>query len=133
VSLVPPDAPAPDEALAAIAAADQIVVGPGSLYTSVLAVVAVPSIREALAAAPGRVVYVCNLRSQPPETDGLDVGGHVRALLDHGLRVDVVLRDPAGLALGDVPVPVADAALARADGLGHDPVQLATALADLVG
>src|SRR5436853_49097 len=62
VWLVPDDPQASPAALQALAAADQIVIGPGSLFTSVLAVVAVPAIRKALAAASGQKVYVCNLR-----------------------------------------------------------------------
>src|SRR5207302_3474222 len=68
VSLVPTDPEPPPGAVAALAAADQVVIGPGSLFTSVLAVVAVPALRQALAATPGRKVYVCNLLHQIPET-----------------------------------------------------------------
>ena len=59
--------------LAAIGDADQIVLGPGSLYTSVLAACVVPGISEALCAATGTRVYVANLREQVPETSGYDV------------------------------------------------------------
>ncbi len=74
VSLVPPDAPAPPAALKAIATADQVVLGPGSLFTSVLAAAIVPEVTEALAATSAQTVYVCNLRPQLPETDDFDVG-----------------------------------------------------------
>ena len=62
ISLIPPDPMPPAAALEAIAAADQVVIGPGSLFTSVLAVVAVPAIADALRATSARKVYVCNLR-----------------------------------------------------------------------
>jgi uncharacterized cofD-like protein len=131
VSLVPDDPEPPADALEAIAAADQLVIGPGSLYTSVLAVVAVPKIREALAKAPGRKVYVCNLRPQVPETEGYTVASHVDALRVHGLDVDVVLCDPAGLVCDESGVPVVQRPLAKANGLAHDPERLAQALVEL--
>jgi uncharacterized cofD-like protein len=132
VSLVPADARAPDAALAALADADQVVLGPGSLFTSVLAVVAVPAIREALAATPARKVYVCNLRPQIPETAGYDVAAHVDALRAHGLDIDVVLCHPDSLRVGLVDVECIQRPVARPDGTGHDPVLLAAALEDLV-
>jgi uncharacterized cofD-like protein len=133
VSLVPADPEPPPAALEALARADQVVVGPGSLYTSVLAVVAVPALRDALAATPGRKVYVCNLRQQPPETAGYDVADHVAALAAHGLDVDVVLYHPGALPVGRLAVPAIEQLLARPDGLAHDPIRLASALAGLIG
>jgi uncharacterized cofD-like protein len=135
VSLVPPDARVPDEVLAALADADQVVIGPGSLYTSVLAVCAVPAIREALSERTGGRVYVCNLRAQLPETDGFGVGEHLRAILDHGLVVDVMVAPgPVGLPVDTdrtasmLGVPVVSADVARTDGGGHDPERLASVL-----
>jgi len=132
VSVVPEDAEAPPAALAAIAGADQIVLGPGSLFTSVLAAVVVPGVRDALAATAARKVYVCNLREQVPETTGYDVAAHVAALRAHGVDVDVVLCHPGALPVGDVPVPCVERAVATADGTAHDPERLAAALGDLV-
>jgi uncharacterized cofD-like protein len=132
VSVIPPDARTPQGALDAIAAADQIVIGPGSLFTSVLAVVAVPAIREAIAGARGRKVYVCNLRPQVPETDGYDVAGHLAALAAHGLTVDVALCHPGALAMGDVDVVCVEEPVAVPDLTEHDPVLLSGALAKLV-
>ena len=74
VSLVPGDAQPPPLAVERIAEADQIVIGPGSLFTSVLAAVAVGGIAEAVASSAAQVVYVCNLRPQVPETAGLRRG-----------------------------------------------------------
>ena len=131
VSLVPPDPAAPPEATAAIAAADQIVIGPGSLYSSVLAVVAVPDIRDALAATSATKIYVCNLRPEAHETAEYDGARHIAALRAHGLEVDVVLHDPSALPLGPVHgVSIVQRPLARADGLAHDPIRLAEALAE---
>jgi len=113
VSLEPSDPKADPDAVAAIEHADQIVVGPGSLFTSVLAALAVPGIRDAVARSQAPVVYVSNLRPQLPETDGFTPSACVDALHDHGVVPDVVIADPA---------------LARADGRAHDPALLARAL-----
>jgi len=142
VSLVPEGARPPAEALAAIAAADQIVIGPGSLYTSVLAAAAAEGMAEAVASARGERVYVCNLRPQLPETAGYGVSDHVDALRRHGLRPDVVLVDPsAGMRIeavrgqvddGIPDVELVERPLAGRNGLVHDPVRLAEALSDLL-
>jgi uncharacterized cofD-like protein len=133
VSLVPADPPAPAAALAALEEADQIVLGPGSLFTSVLAAVAVPDIREAVNRSPALRVYVCNLRPQDPETASFDVAMHVEALVAHGVEVDRVVCDSSGIAVGSPSVPVVDAPLTRPNGLAHDPVRLASTLSDLLG
>ncbi|MDQ6909880.1 MAG: YvcK family protein [Actinomycetota bacterium] len=135
VSLVPADAEPVPEAIDAIAGADQVIVGPGSLFTSLLAVTAVPAIRDALAATPARKVYVCNLREQLPETSGYDVAAHVEALEAHGVHVDTVVSDPAGLPLGHLPEGVTGvrAPVSKGGGAAHDPEKLANALEYLVG
>jgi uncharacterized cofD-like protein len=133
VWLVPDDPEPTQAALDAVASADQVVVGPGSLFTSVLAVVAVPAIRDALATTRARKVYVCNLREQRPETEGYDVAAHVDALLAHGLEVDVVLCHPGALPLGGVSARVVERSVARPGSGAHDPDLLAVALSDLVG
>ena len=133
MTLRPADPPAAPAAVAAIAAADQVILGPGSLYTSVLAAAMVPGVAAALRATSARRVYVCNLRPQAAETEGYDVSDHVAALAAHGIPVDVVLCDTAGIGLGSPGVPVVQRPLAKASGLAHDPAQLAKALADLVG
>ena len=133
VSLVPADPPAPAAAVEALAAADQIVLGPGSLFTSVLAAVAVPAIREGIDRSPAQTVYVCNLRPQDPETAGFDVAMHVDALVAHGVRIDRVVCDSSRIGIGDPAVPVVDVPLARPNGLAHDPAKLASTLSDLLG
>jgi uncharacterized cofD-like protein len=130
VSVVPADARPPAAAVDAILGANQLVLGPGSLFTSVCAVLAVPGIRDAVVASPARKVYVANLRANP-ETQGYDIAAHVAALADHGVAVDIVVADPTAMALGPVTVPVVSAALARPDGLAHDPAALAEVLAKL--
>ena len=64
----------------AIKNAELIVLGPGSLYTSILPNLLVPEIVEAIQRSNAPKLYICNLMTQPGETDGLDVGGHVRAI-----------------------------------------------------
>ncbi len=131
LTITPPDAPVPAEVLEAIDAADQVILGPGSLFTSVLAVAAVPGIRRALEARRGGRVYVCNLRPQPPETAGFGEADHLRAVLEHAVPVDVMIAagseaGPPGEAILGVPVVRAD--LECADGSGHEPRALADVL-----
>ena len=134
VSLVPDDPPAAPAAVAALDSAELVVIGPGSLFTSVLAALAVPGLAEAVRRSPGRRAYVANLRPQAAETAGFDVAAHVEALKAHGIDVDVVVADTGGIDLGEVGLPVAMAALSRTDGgSGHDPARLAEVLAGLVG
>jgi len=72
--------PALPRALDAIATADLIVLGPGSLYTSLLPNLLVPELVAAISRSKAPRLYICNLMTQPGETDGLDVGGHLRAI-----------------------------------------------------
>lgn len=134
VSIVPPDAATSPEVVDAIRRADQVVLGPGSLFTSVLACCVIPDIRDALAARTAGRVYVANLRPQIPETEGFDLAAHLDALVRHGVRVDVVVYDPRDLPKGSGPLPslpLVEASLAREDGLGHDPSRLGEVLARL--
>jgi uncharacterized cofD-like protein len=138
IELVPADAPAHPDAIAAIAAAHQVVLAPGSLYTSLLPVIAVPELREAVRVTPARVVQVCNLRPQPPETAGLDAIDHLRIVLEHDCRVDTFVSardgslsvDPAEATALGVEHVAAD--LAARNGAVHDPVRLAGVLCDLM-
>ncbi len=133
VVLEPADVPPAPDVIGAIAAADQIVLGPGSLYTSVLAALALPAIREAVAASTADVIYVCNLRPQLPETAGYDVAAHVDALHDHGVEPDLVLCQPDGLPEGRIEAEVVRTPVARPNGLAHDASLLGTALSALLG
>jgi uncharacterized cofD-like protein len=133
VSLVPDDALPPPLAVERILEADQVVIGPGSLYTSVLAAVSVHGIAEAVASSNAQVVYVCNLRPQVPETEGYDVTAHVSALARHNVTVDVVVCDSIqGMAIGPTDVPVRDVPLTSENRLVHSPARLAQALAGLL-
>jgi uncharacterized cofD-like protein len=134
VRLEPAAAAPPAEVFAALAAADQIVIGPGSLYTSILAACAPCGFAAAIGKARARRIYVANLREQLPETAGYDVGQHVRALFAHGIEFDVVLADEASLPLGDLSlgVEVVTRPLSGPSGLMHDEALLAAALEELV-
>lgn len=132
VWLEPGDAETPKEALDAIAEADLVVIGPGSLYTSVLAAAAAPSIRDALRSTDATVVYACNLRPQEGETAGYGVADHVDALAAHGIRADRVLYDPDTIGSAEGVEGAVAAALARPNGLAHHPRRLAEAVLDLV-
>ena len=83
------------DAVEAIREADLIVMGPGSLYTSLLPSLLVPGIRSALATATGLRVYVCNVATQPGETEGYTLSEHLAALNAHGVGsvIDVVLAN----------------------------------------
>jgi uncharacterized cofD-like protein len=83
------------DALEAIADAELIVLGPGSLYTSLLPSLLIPGIRDAIVAASAPRVYVCNVATQTGETSGLDLAGHAEALVAHTLPgiVDIVLAN----------------------------------------
>jgi uncharacterized cofD-like protein len=72
------------EAIRAILSADLIVIGPGSLYTSVIPNLLVPDLAAAVQASRALKIYVCNLANQPGETDGYSCGDHIRALEEHG-------------------------------------------------
>ncbi|MBO2532478.1 conserved hypothetical protein, cofD-related [Planifilum fulgidum] len=83
VFLHPPQPDPHDDALDAIAGADAIVIGPGSLYTSILPNLLVRGMAEAIRASSAVKLYICNVMTQPGETDGFTASDHVRAIYDH--------------------------------------------------
>ena len=133
ISLRPERPDAPDEVLEAISTADQIIIGPGSLYTSVLAAVAVPAITQAITESAAQRIFVANLRAEDAETRGYDVAAQVDALGRHGIPVDVVVCDTSRIDLGMVGPRVVEVALARRNGLAHDPDRLWPVLEALDG
>jgi uncharacterized cofD-like protein len=84
--LDPPDPPPPPETLNAIAAADLITVGPGSLYTSIVTNLLVQGIPEALGSARGTRVFVCNLMTQANESLHLTASQHIERIYEHAGR-----------------------------------------------
>jgi uncharacterized cofD-like protein len=147
VRIEPHDVQASSEAVAAIAEADIVVLGPGSLFTSVLPVLLIPAIGRAVADAPGVRVYACNVATQPGETEGRDLADHVEALLAHTQPdlIDLVLANdrfngedapwpPDAVlprwppAIEPVPHLATDAVASDADPHHHDPARLAAAI-----
>jgi len=111
-----PAAPRPlPQVIAAIAGADLVVLGPGSLYTSVIPNLLIAEVRDAIKDTRAWVVYVCNVMTQSGETDGYTAGDHLDALYRHGLTglVDVVLVNDA---------PVSDDVAANYRRFGARPV-----------
>jgi uncharacterized cofD-like protein len=147
--LVPGDAAANPEAMEAIAGADQIVIGPGSLYTSVISALMVPGITEAMDRARGSLVLVLNLVTQDAESLGLNGPDHVRELQRiAGLRrtgtilandgpmtvpgsVEQVMIDEAEAAALGWDLATGDLVDRDADWPQHDPIRLGEALARL--
>jgi uncharacterized cofD-like protein len=146
--VTPDDVHASEDALAAIAEAELIILGPGSLYTSLLPSLMLPEIRDAIAASAAVRVYVCNVATQQGETTGFDLAAHVETLVGHagidlfdavlanshfGARVPddypaepVRLRWPPSMA--SPPRLVLDDVVDPDNGHHHQPAQLATAV-----
>ena len=118
LKLIPPMG-ANERAIHAIADADQIILGPGSLYTSVLSCVLVPGVTEAIDGASGRLVYVMNLTTQEGETSAMTGVRHLEVLLDmSGLRRGgTVLANSAAFDAPSTVDPL-DVSDADAAGLG---------------
>jgi uncharacterized cofD-like protein len=146
--LKPEHPAAQPEAVAAILEADLIVLGPGSLYTSLMPNLLVEGIAKALLQSDGLKVYVCNVATQPGETDGYDVDAHVAAMVRHlpgrvnPLDVVVATMHPPGAGapqpevtlvttssnLTGRPRIVVEDVVRDDHPLRHDPDKLATVL-----
>ncbi len=143
VRLTPADVPACPEALAAIAAADLITLGPGSWFTSVLPHLLVPELGAAIAAARAHRLVVLNLAPQPGETEGFSPEQHLDVLRVHapGLTIDTVLADRRAVPLPQRLTSAARRLGARllledvADGASprHHAPSLSAVLRDLLG
>jgi uncharacterized cofD-like protein len=139
-----PDAPAAcPEALAAVEAADWVVFGPGSWFTSVIPHLLVPDLGKAILTTRAKVVVVLNLAPQPGETEGFSPEAHLEVLAAHApdLRIDVVLADSD--AVTDVAALstavsaygahlVLDCVAADGELPVHDPGRLAAAYARIM-
>jgi len=129
ISLEPANPAAPIAAVETIERADVILIGPGSLFTSVLAACVVPGITQALAGTRAKKIYVANLRPQRPETEGFTLQDHVDALERHGVVPDLVMVDESSTFGNEhcmLPLSVVD--IAAENGLVHDVQKLATAV-----
>lgn len=83
VRIIPEDAKAVGTAVEAIEEADAIILGPGSLYTSVIPNLMVKGIAEAVKNSQAVKIYICNVMTQPGETDGYTASDHVRQIVEH--------------------------------------------------
>ena len=84
VNLIPEHPPALPAALEALARADIILLGPGSLYTSVIPNLLVDGISQAIEDSKALKIYICNIMTQDGETEGMTASEHLAALLEHG-------------------------------------------------
>ncbi len=141
---------ASEDAVRAIEEAEVVVIGPGSLYTSILPALLVPGIREAIAASAALVVFTCNVATQAGETRGYDLADHIDALDRHGaaglsdivlannrfnadrpegwLGEPVRLRWPPACAADGAPRLVLDDLVDPVNAHRHDPGRLAGAI-----
>ncbi len=155
--LMPSEPPPLPEALAAIAAADLVVLGPGSLYTSIIPNLLVPGLRATLKRIHGPRVVVANLVTQPGETDDFDLARHLAELRSYAPEVDIDV-----VLANSTPLPPEVAAVYREAGAAavqppsawsgpgvlvvrpllkvteegmvrHDPERLAEAVGELMG
>ena len=156
VSLLPERPKALPDALEAIQSADLILLGPGSLYTSVIPNLLVDGVADAIRTSHAQKFYICNIMTQDGETEGYTAADHLEALLRHGREglVDLCLANNApipcalaaryseedaelmridrariahlGIALAEYPLLSAEGGYAR-----HDPALLAQAVMEL--
>jgi uncharacterized cofD-like protein len=128
--LVPSDVSSPPEVVAAISGSDQVVLGPGSFYTSVLAATLAPDVVRTLAVSAGPLVLVANL---VPDVESPElIADQLEVLEDHEIRPDVVLVDDAFLGAVSGRCAVIRAPISAPGGKIHDPVALGAALAGCV-
>jgi uncharacterized cofD-like protein len=147
VYLDPDDPPAYPGAIKAILAADMIVLGPGSLYTSVLPNLLVPDLAKAVRASRAFKVQVCNIANQPGETDGYPAIAHLKAVEDHvgrGLVEMLLVNDrmdiaaPATVSFVPPPSRGLSVSVFAADLVDpqwpwrHEPAKLAAALIQML-
>ena len=95
IAIKPIDAKPLEEAIKAINNADVIIMGPGSLYTSIIPNLLVKGIPEAICKSPAKKAYISNVMTQPGETDGFKVSNHLKVLMDYGVaeNIDYVIAN----------------------------------------
>jgi uncharacterized cofD-like protein len=150
LTLLPADSAAHPEAVRAIEEADMVVIGPGSLYTSIVPNLLISGISTALENSPAFKLYVCNVAEEPDQTEGYRVQDHLQIVryYDGENTVDAVIADnkipnaptPAGLDFIRTGHPWYDnALLIEADVIDdtaapraarHDPTKLSNAIAE---
>jgi uncharacterized cofD-like protein len=156
MALIPEKPRVNPEAVSAIEDANLIVLGPGSLFTSVIPNLLVPGVSEKINEARARVVYICNVMTQPGETDEFNAYDHVKAIFDQTSlkRIDIVVVNsrraakplmaryeskrqfwvpPTVKKIEDLGIRVvATDLLLESDLLRHNPTLLATILTGLI-
>ena len=150
LTLIPPDPTAHPEAVRAIEDADLVVIGPGSLFTSIVPNLLIADIATALNDSPAFKIYVCNVAEEPAQTEGYGVLDHLRVVQHYGgdAIVDAVVANnnvpegftPAGLEFIRTKSPwTDDVLLVEADVIDetdekssarHDPIKLSNAIAE---
>jgi uncharacterized cofD-like protein len=144
VRLNPEEPPACEQAVTDIHAADWVILGPGSWFTSVLPHLLVPGVRDALVDTPAKRVLTLNLVMNTGETVGFSSANHLEVLAAHApkLHLDVVLADPdivedEALLRRVAKDMGAELVLARVGDIGqrghHDSLRLAAAYRDIIG
>ena len=156
VRLFPEHVQPVQSALEALTSADAIILGPGSLYTSIMPNLLVDGVAEAIRKSKAIKIYICNVMSQPGETDGYTASMHAKAIIDHGGKgiIDYMLVNDSPIspamqeyyaAKGAFPVEVDEEAI-NALGVGfvkadiineqelirHDPDKLSKAVMNMV-
>jgi len=143
VRLNPQEPPACDEAVAAIQAADWVILGPGSWFTSVIPHLLVPGIHDALVNTSAKRVLTLNLVMNTVETVGFSAKNHLEVLAAHApeLRLDVVLADPDVVGdeallrrvAGDMGAELVLVSVGDRERRGqHDSLRLAAAYRDII-
>lgn len=156
LNLIPEEADASAASVEAIKKSDVLIFGPGSLYTSVIPNLLVKGIREAIVQSDAVKIYICNVMTQPGETDGYGAYEHVRAILDHvGVQfLDYVIVNDQPVTLdqlnkykaeGSVPVTpdidkisnlgitvVPARLISKENQVRHDPAKLSQVLISLI-
>lgn len=146
----------PGEVLEAILSADAIILGPGSLYTSILPNLLVEGVAEEIRRSPAVKIYICNVMTQPGETDGFTASHHLQVLLNHAGRgvveyavmneerpasrlLEKYLKKGASYVVPDVEEveemgirPVTGNFISQTDLVRHDPEKLASAILKLI-
>jgi uncharacterized cofD-like protein len=123
IALSPPNVRAMPLAIDAIRTADLILLGPGSLYTSILPNLLIPEIAAAILQSKAPRVYIANLMTQPGETAGYALADHLRAIQQHTLRKNSQRRVIDYVVANRQPVSAAVARRYRAQG-GAEPVKV---------
>jgi len=156
ITLVPDDVKPLQETLDAISLADAIVIGPGSVFTSIIPNLLVDGVASAIAASRAVKVFVCNVMTQPGESDGYKASDHLRAIADHAGRrlftyvlvnkevpslrlLDKYHKQGAELVVPDVDAiremgykPITGGFISQTEVVRHDPEKLAEAILRLV-